>query len=109
MLQQMHGSSDFGNFIKEIRSFGVILRMHSNVFMPGFAAMMKAMPAGDNPFGAGFDADTPFIQVQMEVAELSTTPIADSVFAEPEEYETAPVADLVKEMLMKSRPPASVK
>jgi len=109
MLQQMPGSSDFGNFVKEMRNFGVILRMHSNVYMPGIAAMMKAMPAGDSPFGAGFDADAPFIQMQMEVAELSTTPIADSLFAVPEEYKSAPVADLVKDMLMKSRAPTAAK
>jgi hypothetical protein len=35
--------------------------------------VIAAMPAGDSPFGAGFDADAPFIQIQMEVAKLSTT------------------------------------
>jgi hypothetical protein len=78
MLQQMPGSSDLANLVKEMQNRGVILRMHSNVFMPGIAA---AMPAGDSPFGAGFDADTPFIQIQVAVAELSTTPIDDSLFA----------------------------
>ena len=52
--------------------------------------MIKTMPAESSPFGAGFDADAPFIQMQMEVAELSTAPIADSLFTVPEGYRSVP-------------------
>jgi len=106
MFEQMPGSA---NLMKEIQGLGVILRMHSNIYMPGMAAMIKTLSPESNPSGAGFDADAPFIHMQMEVAELSTAPIADSLFTVPEGYRSAPASEVVADMMTKSRAPLNAK
>jgi hypothetical protein len=82
----------------------VILRMHMDVFMPGLMAAMAKMPSDQNPLGPGFDANAPFMQINQELSELSTAPIADAVFQVPEGFESAPVADLMKTMIARHQP-----
>jgi len=106
LFPQMPQDSDMRNFVKQMQNLGPVLRMEASVYMPTFAAVTKAVPAGDSPFGAGFDADVPFFRLQMEIAELSTTPIAESLFAMPEGYTSLPVADMIKETLAKRLLPA---
>jgi hypothetical protein len=56
---------------------------------------MQRMPAAD--------PDAPFMQMNQEVVELSTTPVPDSVFQIPEGYQEAPASELIKGLLAKSQ------
>ena len=111
VFQQMPGFADaFSALMKDLQSGGtaVLLRMQVETFMPMIGAMMKQMPAGrSNPFGAGFDPDTPLAQVTRELAEISTAPIPDSVFQVPEGYRSVPAVEIIKDMLAKT--PAAAK
>jgi hypothetical protein len=51
------------------------------------------------PMGAGFDPDSPLMQVNKELVEISTAAIPDSVFQVPEGFQSAPVADIIKDQI----------
>jgi hypothetical protein len=101
MFQQMPGFGEgLGKMIEEFQSGrAVILRMHMDVFMPGMLAMLEKLPPDKNPFGAGFDASLPFLQVNQELAELSTAPVPDSVFRIPAGFTSAPIAELIQTLI----------
>ena len=103
-MNQLPGFSDvFEPLLKEIQKGTTVLRMHMEMFMPAMAAMLARMPAGSNPSGATLDPDAPFMQMNQEVAELSTEPVPDSVFQIPEGYQEAPASELIKGLLAKSQ------
>jgi hypothetical protein len=107
MLQQMPGFGDnIAAMMKELRSgSAVLLRTHTEMYMPLIGALLKALPAGTpSPFGADFDPEKPFMQSNQEVADISTDPVADSVFVLPEGLKPAPVADIMKDLLAKMTP-----
>jgi hypothetical protein len=81
--------------MKEMMKGATVLRVHMDMFMPAMAAMMQRMPAAD--------PDAPFMQMNQEVVELSTTPVPDSVFQIPEGYQEAAASDLIKGLLAKSQ------
>jgi hypothetical protein len=66
---------------------GAVLRMRSATYMP---ALAKA--------NGGTDAGEPVTEVNMELAELSVTPIPDSRFEVPAGYEKAPMEELLGAM-----------
>ncbi len=103
-MKQFPGFSDvFDPLMKEMMKGATVLRMHMDMFMPAMAAMLQRMPAGSHPSGASFDPNEPFMQMNQEVAELSTAPVPDSVFQIPEGYQEAPASDLIKGLLAKSQ------
>ena len=104
MMKQFPGFGDvFEPLVKEMQQGTTVLRMHMDMFMPAMAAMLQRMPAGSNPLGASFNPDEPFMQMNQEVAELSTEPVPDSAFQIPEGYHEAAAADLIKDLLAKSQ------
>jgi TonB family protein len=72
-------------------SAGVVLRMQAVTFVPAMARM-----AGGS--------DEPVTQVSMELAELSTAPIADARFEVPAGYHTAAMEDLLKDAIPTFKP-----
>ena len=56
----------------------------------GMAAMIKQMPAGQTPFGAGFRPRSPFLEMNQELSELSTAPVSATAFQVPEGYDGRP-------------------
>jgi hypothetical protein len=103
-MRQLPGFSDLLEpLMKEMQTGTTVLRTHMEMFMPAMAAMLQRMPAGSNPSGASFDPNEPFMQMNQEVAELSTAPVPDSVFQIPEGYQQAPASELIKGVLAKSR------
>jgi TonB family protein len=64
-----------------------MLRVQTAVYMP-----QMALIAG----GAG---DQPFTEYNMELAALSNAPLADSRFEVPADYQSAPVEDLIGQLL----------
>jgi hypothetical protein len=106
MFDSMPGFADgFGSFVKEMQSGSpVVLRIHMEMFMPGIAAMLKRMPAGTNsPFGANFDADAAFMQMNQELVELSTAAVPDSIFQVPADFKSVPVGDILKDRMAKAQ------
>lgn len=106
LFQQLPGFGDsFTGFYKEIQSGGtpVILRSQMQMYMPMLATLMKQMPAGQNPFGAGFDPSGPLMEVTQEASEISTAAVPDSVFQIPEGYNHVPETELLKALVEKSQ------
>jgi hypothetical protein len=103
VLGQLPGFADaFGPMMKEMQK-GTVLRMHMQVFLPVIAAMMQRMPPGSNPFGPGFDANAPLMELNQEAAELSSASVPDSVFQIPEGYREAPAADMLHDLFARGQ------
>ncbi|MBZ5623509.1 MAG: hypothetical protein LAQ69_33025 [Acidobacteriia bacterium] len=103
MMKQLPGFSDtFEAMMKEMQT-GALLRVHVDMFMPAMAAMLQRMPAGSNESGANLDPDAPFVQINHEVSELSTTTVPDSLFQIPEGYQEAAASELIKGLIAKSQ------
>lgn len=101
-FEQMPGVADtFSAVMKEMKSAGtaVILRMQVEMYMPMVAALMARMPAGGDPAAATIDADAPLTGINYELTEISTAPIADSVFQVPEGYQSVPAGDILKDFV----------
>lgn len=103
MFKQMPGMSDVFAGLTKMQQ-GVLLRMHVAAYMPGLAAMMRQLPAANNPL-AGIDANAPLFQMNQEVVEISSAPIPASQFEIPAGFEEAAAADIIKGM-MPATPPA---
>jgi hypothetical protein len=105
MFQQMPGMGDaMSKFMKEMQtSKSALLRMHSSMFMPGMAAMMKQMPPGQSPFGANFDADAAFLEMNQELSEISTAPVPDTVFQVPDGFKSVAAGEIIHDMLTKAQ------
>jgi len=110
MTSLLPGIGDgLSSFLKELAdAHSVALRTHAAVYMP-ILALLAARPAAGtagNPLG-DFDPNTPLVEMTQDLAEISTAPIADSMFAIPEGYTAAPVADIISAMSPKVTPPAA--
>jgi len=102
MLEQMPGMKDaLATMMKEMHAAAshVSLRMETEVFVPMLSALMKQA-------GGASDADTALVHATLEVSEISTAPVPDSAFQVPEGYQSAPAADLLKDMLRPKTPAA---
>ena len=70
---------------------GVVIRMQARTFVPAMAQMSGG-------------SDEPLSEVAMELAELSTAPLADSRFEAPAGYRTAAIEDLLKDAIPTIKP-----
>jgi hypothetical protein len=68
----------------------VILRMRIEVFTPFLATLAKQM---------AIDPDAPLLQMNQEVAELSSAPVDASIFELPKDYTSVSADDLIRESL----------
>jgi hypothetical protein len=102
MMKQFPGSDAFEPLMKEMQQGTTVLRIHMDVFMPTMAAMLQRVPAGNRSIHA-IDPSTPFMQMDQEVAEISTAPVPDRVFQIPEGFQEAAASELIKGMVAKSR------
>lgn len=71
------------------------LKTHLSVFAPTLAVLMQAR---GTPPPANFDPAAALIEVNMDLIELSTAPLADSLFQPPAGYEAVTMADVMKGM-----------
>jgi hypothetical protein len=102
MMKQFPGSDAFDPLMKEMQQGTTVLRIHMDVFMPTMAAMLQRVPAGNRSTHA-IDPSTPFMQMDQELAEISTAAVPDSVFQIPEGYQEAAASELIKGMIGRSR------
>jgi len=96
---KMPGMSNIvGPLLEEIyKNQAVILRTHTEIYMPFLAGVAKQMAAQGQSFPA-IDPDAPLFEMNQEVAELSTTPVDASLFETPKDYTAVPADDMFREM-----------
>ncbi|HEV3200792.1 MAG TPA: energy transducer TonB [Bryobacteraceae bacterium] len=105
VIKQFPGFSDtFGSLFEEMHQGTTVLRMHVDMFMPALVAMLQRIPGGNTAFGASFDPDSPFMQLNQEASEISNAPVPDSVFQVPEGYQEVAASELFKGLLSRQIP-----
>ena len=67
----------------------LVLKMHMAGYMPAVAQMFQTMQKEGDP-------NAPLFEISMNLAELSTGAVPDSVFLAPADYETAPLEEMLK-------------
>ncbi|MGC9946673.1 MAG: hypothetical protein ABSF64_09935 [Bryobacteraceae bacterium] len=75
----------------------VILRNRMEIYMPFLAVVAKQMATQGQSFPA-LDPDAPLIEIDQEVAELSTAPVDASLFEIPKDYTAVAADDMFRDM-----------
>ena len=78
------------------RSKGLVLKSHAEMYMPMLAMLSRQLEKEGTAPPAGLDPKAPILEMNIEIVELSTTPVDDSVFQLPEDYRSAPIEDMMK-------------
>lgn len=81
-----------------LKSPSVILKTHITVYLPVVAQFAPLAAAHGQKLPLDFNPDAPLGEMTVEATELSTAPIADSVFVVPSDYQPTSFPDLVKAM-----------
>jgi hypothetical protein len=93
--------SGFGSLTSELNAaHSVMLRMHSETFMPMMAMFAQRGNAGD-----AIDPNAPLLTMDEEVSELSSAAIDDTNFQIPAGYTAVPLADILASAMPKPTPP----
>jgi hypothetical protein len=104
MLDKIFGkmpgmSNTVGPMFDELyKSPSVILRMHMEIYMPLLAALAR-QKAGQGQAAPAIDPDAPFMEMNQEVAELSSAPVDASLFEIPKDYAAVAADDMIREMV----------
>jgi len=104
MLEKMAGkipgiSNTLGPMFEEIyKNQSVMLRMHMEMYMPFMAVVAKQM-AGQGQTAPAIDPNAPLMEMNQEVAELSSAPVDASLFEIPKDYTAVPADDMIRDML----------
>jgi hypothetical protein len=103
MIQQMFPA--YGDMAKTYQSLakaldgkGVILRMHTSLYVPLLADIAQAFAAAGRPV-PNFDPKGPMSEITMEMTALSTAPVQDSVFAIPAGFEQTTLEEIIKSQI----------
>jgi hypothetical protein len=93
-------------FEEEIfKNQSVILRSHIEIYMPFLAAVAKQAAAQGQSFPA-IDPDAPLMEMNQEVAELSSAPVDAALFEVPKDYAPVAIEDMVVDMMKAQAAPA---
>jgi len=106
VLKQMPGMADAVNAMRQPMQSGVMLRMHMAIYVPLLAQLM-GQTKGANGAAAGLDPNAPLMQMNQEVTELSSAPIAASQFEIPAGFQEAAAADIINAMMPAMPAPAT--
>jgi hypothetical protein len=104
MLDKIFGkmpgmSNTMGPMFDELyKNPSVILRMHMEMYMPLLAALAK-QTARQGQAAPAIDPDAPLMEMNQEVAELSSAPVDASLFEIPKDYAAIPAGDMIREMV----------
>ena len=104
MLDKMFGkmpgmSNTMGPMFDELyKNPSVILRMHMEMYMPLLAALAR-QKAGQGQAAPAIDPDAPFMEMNQEVAELSSAPVDASLFEIPKDYAAVAADEMIREMV----------
>jgi hypothetical protein len=93
-----------GPMIEEMfKNQSVILRTRMEVYMPFLAVVQKQALAQGQSFPA-LDPDAPLLEMNQEVAELSSAPVDASLFEIPKDYSAVPAEDIIRDMVKAQTP-----
>jgi hypothetical protein len=97
---KMPGMSDnIRPVIEELfKNPSVILRTHVEMHMPFLVAMLAKQMSGQGQPMPAVDPDAPVLEMNQEVAELSSAPVDGSLFEIPAGYAAVSADDMVREM-----------
>ena len=82
----------------------VMLKFHMAAFAPMMAQLAQQAAKQKNPLPGGFDPNAPLMEMSIEIAEISTAAIEDSVFEIPPGFQAADLGDLMKAVAAAARP-----
>lgn len=86
-------------FEEIFKNQSVILRMHMEMYMPFLAALAKQMGGQGQAAVPAIDPNAPLMEMNQEVAELSSAPVDESLFEIPKDYTAAPAGGMIRDML----------
>ena len=87
-------------FEEMFKNQAVIMRNHMEMYMPFLATLAKQMAAqGQRKALPDIDPNAPLMELNQEVAELSSAPVDAGLFEIPKEYTSAAADDLIKAMM----------
>ncbi len=69
------------------------VKMQETIYMPAMGQLMRARPQADSPKA---DPNAPFMEIHMDLAQISTDAIDDSVFDVPSDYQQVPVSEIIQ-------------
>ena len=78
----------------------LVLKLHAAIYIPALSQMLAF--TGQAP--DGFDPGGALVEYQMDLADLSTAEIPDSVFTVPAGYQPVPLEDLVQVLVQAPSP-----
>jgi hypothetical protein len=94
----------FGAMMEEqLANKALMLRMRMAIYMPMMAAAAAQLEK-QGMLAPDFDPNGPFVETSMELSELSTAPVDDSVFRVPEGYSAAPIKELLHNLMRAQMP-----
>ena len=81
------------------KSGSPMLKSHSEIYLPILAKFAQLPQAqGQKPL-AGFDANTPLLEINSEAVEISGAALEDSIFQVPADYQSTSLTDLFKTLM----------
>jgi hypothetical protein len=104
MLEKLAGkmpgmATAIGPLMDEMsKNQSVILRTHMEIYVPFLAMLAKQMAAQGQKFPA-LDPDAPMMEMNQEVAELSSAPVDASLFEIPADYKAGAADDILQGMI----------
>jgi hypothetical protein len=101
MLAQFPGLGDqMRTTTQEILKLGgsLMVKYQMALYIPAMAQAMQLQGAAV----PGLDANAPFVEMQMDLADISTTTIPDSVFAIPADYQKAAFEEVAQVLVQAS-------
>jgi hypothetical protein len=108
ILNGMPGLGDsLGAMTAEMtRSGGMMMRTHTELFVPFLILMSQQLPPQPGAAPApGIDPNAPLMQVNQEVVELSAVPLEDALFQIPPDYQAAPLEEILQGVASAAVPP----
>ncbi|HYL38603.1 MAG TPA: hypothetical protein VEV17_21985 [Bryobacteraceae bacterium] len=82
----------------------VMLKFHMAAFAPMMAQLAQQAGKQQNPVPGGFDPNAPLMEMSIEIAEISTAAIEDSVFEIPHGFQAVALDDLMKAVAAAASP-----
>lgn len=99
-IQKIFGGMGLGqDFLKPLEELSqnnsMFLKMHTELYVPLMAQLGASLVKAGKPLPAGFDANSPFFEMNQEARELSAAPIDESIFRLPADYQQVPVKEII--------------
>lgn len=83
----------------EFKNIHALLGFRGAMYVPGMAEMMEKMRAAGQPVPNAVDPNAPMMEFTMDLTELSTAAVPDSVFQVPADYVLGPMDEVMKSAL----------